>query len=207
MNNIILANGEFPVNPRLLQYLRDAGTLICCDGAVNKLLAAGFAAPAWIVGDLDSVSPEIRKKYAARLIHYEEQETNDLNKAARFCLERNIVPDAILGASGGREDHLLGNLSRFAAISVNFPQLKLYTDTGCFYAVRGHGAFTMPVGTQFSLFSFEPRQILNVCGAKYPIENMTLPFWHCATLNEAAAPEIIVDASGNFPVLLYVQCF
>ena len=98
---IILADGEFPRSEKLLSKLQNARQIICCDGAADKLLTLDLE-PSWIVGDLDSVSAETKKRFADRMVHFCEQETNDLAKAFRFCRKNSLCPDAVLGASGAR---------------------------------------------------------------------------------------------------------
>ncbi len=50
-----------------------------------------------IVGDGDSLLPDIKERYAS-LIHSEaEQETNDLSKAFRFCLSQERKRITIMG--------------------------------------------------------------------------------------------------------------
>ena len=101
---VILADGEFPRRPILLEMLKNAEVVICCDGAADKLLKFGRI-PDWIVGDLDSVSPETKIRFADRAVKFFEQETNDLAKSFRFCQENSLQVTAILGAAGAREDH------------------------------------------------------------------------------------------------------
>lgn len=201
---IILADGEFPRRRELLSILEHAQTVICCDGAADKLVAFGRE-PDWIVGDLDSVSLETKARFAEKAIRFCEQETNDLAKAFRFCSERGIVPTAVLGASGAREDHLLGNLSRFAENAVNFSGCRLYTEQGYFCVFAGQGEFLCPVGTQVSIFSFDTSQKITSRGLKYPLEELTLPWWHCGTLNEAVADKILLRGSTKTPILLFFK--
>ena len=197
---VILADGEFPRRPELLEHLRGAATVVCCDGAADKLLAWGRE-PDWIVGDLDSVSPETKRRFSERIVHVAEQETNDLAKAFRFCQGRGLIPTAVLGASGGREDHLLGNLSRFAEFAC--PQCRLYTGRGYFVAFSGEATFPGNVGDPVSIFSFDPAQKLTSRGLKYPLEALALPFWHSGTLNALSASEFTITASTGRPVLLF----
>jgi len=79
MNNkaIILANGAFPKSEKALSILKNAPFIICCDGAVNKLVNARFT-PDVIIGDLDSVSNEIKSLFAEKLISRPDQNFNDL---------------------------------------------------------------------------------------------------------------------------------
>ena len=74
---VIVANGVFPSCSRALEFLRHAGHIICCDGAVGKLTAAGFT-PSVVVGDLDSLSPDERQRWSDRLHPDYSTEYNDL---------------------------------------------------------------------------------------------------------------------------------
>ncbi len=107
---VILANGSFPRRKCLLETLRAAARIVCCDGAASALLRAGLE-PDLVVGDLDSLDPVLKKRFGKRLVHESEQETNDLSKAFRACMARGWTSIVILGAGGRREDHLLGNAS------------------------------------------------------------------------------------------------
>lgn len=199
---IILADGDFPRSGKLLDKLKNAQQIICCDGAADKLLSAGLE-PTWIVGDLDSVSPETKNLFAGRMVQFREQETNDLAKAFRFCKENDLCPDAVLGASGAREDHLLGNLSRFAEAAVDFPGCKLCTDYGYFCVFSGTCSFDASPGQQISLFSFDPGQKISSEGLKYPLNDLQLPWWHCGTLNEITSGKIHLKCSTDTPVLIF----
>ncbi len=72
---IILADGDFPSSPLAGKWLRECRYVVCCDGAANAYLHFGKR-PAAVVGDGDSLLPEIKERYA-HLIHREaEQDTN-----------------------------------------------------------------------------------------------------------------------------------
>ena len=199
---IILADGDFPRSEKLLSKLQNARQIICCDGAADKLLTLDLE-PSWIVGDLDSVSAETKKRFADRMVHFCEQETNDLAKAFRFCRKNSLCPDAVLGASGAREDHQLGNLSRFAEAAVTFPDCKLYTDYGYFCVFSKSRTFSGTPGGQVSIFSFDPTQQITSSGLKYPLQNLQLSWWHSGTLNEIAAEKFHLECSTATPVLVF----
>lgn len=44
------------------KYLQDAGCIICCDGGMHHAKALGIT-PDYIVGDFDSVRPEVLEEY------------------------------------------------------------------------------------------------------------------------------------------------
>ena len=201
---VILADGEFPRHRLLLDILKNAACVICCDGAADKLLRFGRE-PDWIVGDLDSVSPETKVRFADRAIKFFEQETNDLAKSFRFCLERKLPVNAIIGAAGAREDHFLGNLGQFAEVAAKFPGCRLYTDTGYFVSFSRYGTFEAPVGNQLSIFSFDPAAKLNSSGLKYPLKELALKWWYSGTLNEVVESPFSLSSDRDIPILLFFK--
>lgn len=203
VDTVILADGAFPETAPVLDILKAAKLIICCDGAADTLIAHDMT-PDFIVGDLDSVSAETRKRFPEKLVQISEQETNDLAKCFRFAREKGFRITHLLGASGKREDHLLGNLAQFAEFSNDFPGMMLVTDYGYFAAVNREAEFTgVKVGTQISFFSFDPASCVSATGVQYPLENRPLHWWYEATLNTVTSPVVTVKSSGDMPLLVY----
>ena len=202
-DTIILADGAFPENSAVLDILSRANTIICCDGAADTLLAHGMT-PDFVVGDLDSVSNDVLIQYPEKLVKISEQETNDLAKCFRFAREKGLNITHLLGASGKREDHLLGNLAQFAEFSRDFPEMLLVTDYGYFAAVSGSAEFSgLHIGTQISFFSFEPESRVTATGVKYPLCDRELHWWYEATLNTVSEEVVTVNCTGSMPLLVY----
>lgn len=199
---VILANGSFPRRKCLLEMLRAAARIVCCDGAASALLRAGLE-PGLVVGDLDSLDPALRKRFGRRLVHESEQETNDLSKAFRACMARGWRSIVILGAGGRREDHLLGNASLLPMFAAAGADIRMETDYGTFLPVLKSASFRRPVGTKVSIFSFHPEMPVTATGLVYPLDKLRLPFWWCGTLNETNAPEFSLAFDGRAPLLLY----
>ena len=199
---VILANGAFPQKENALSYLRKADRLVCCDGATNKAIAHGLT-PDFIVGDLDSLSPELKERFSDRIVHIAEQESNDLSKSFAFCLSKGWKNIVILGASGEREDHLIGNVSLLADFALNADSVQMVTDCGRFCVATKPGVFCSHKGQQISIFSLDPRQKITSRGLKYPLKNLRLPRWHMATLNEALEDNFSLDFTQEAPLILY----
>lgn len=183
MNYVILADGTFPVHPVALRVLDRADFVICCDGAVGKLVDH-VREPDLIIGDLDSITDELRDANAAKVVHDPDQETNDLTKAVHWCVAHNITEVRILGATGIREDHTLGNISLLGEYCRDMRVLML-TDTGTFEAYTG--SFTAKVfpGQQISIFSLSPDTAITSERLRWPLKEMKLSSWWRGTLNEA----------------------
>jgi thiamine pyrophosphokinase len=123
---VILADGSFPTHPEPLRLLREASFIACCDGAAAALTDFGIE-PGVVIGDLDSLSRELEERYRDRLVPDPDQETNDLTKAVKWCVRHGATELVILGATGKREDHTLGNISLLAS----YGKLKTsYASTG-----------------------------------------------------------------------------
>jgi thiamine pyrophosphokinase len=180
---IILADGNFPVHGIPLGYLKGDNDIICCDGSAESLVIAGID-PVAIVGDMDSISQELKNRFAGRIFIDENQDTNDLTKAVEWCREMNYNDIVILGATGKREDHTIGNISLLAeyAESIN---VKMVTDTGILMPFLESCTVQSFPGQQISIFSIDPVTEITSAGLKFPLNHYKVSNWWVATLNEA----------------------
>lgn len=196
---VILASGLFPTTERALHYLREADFLACCDGAANACVAAGFE-PDVIVGDGDSIAPNVMERYADRVVRIAEQETNDLSKTFHHCLQLGRR-DAfvILGATGKREDHALANLALLMDYAEEHADVMMVSDFGTFYPCCDTKRLSVNPGQEVSIWNFGA-SYFSAEGLMYPLYDFT-KLWQ-GTLNVATRPDIAVHAKGNF--LLYV---
>lgn len=202
---IILADGDFPSDPIPLSILEKAERIVCCDGAALALVRHKLT-PDAIVGDLDSLPEDFRKRYSECLVHVEEQEDNDLTKAFHFCMENGWKNIVILGATGKREDHTLGNLSLLADYSLQAEKISLVTDHGIFVAVNTPGRFESCKGEQISIFALDEGIKVTSENLKYPMKEYPLRRWWQATLNEALEDHFSLDfEKGKF--LLIFRAF
>ena len=202
---VILANGSFPRRKCLLETLHAAARIVCCDGAASALLRAGLE-PDLVVGDLDSLDPALKKRFWKRLVHESEQETNDLAKAFRFVCERSPRPPdalriAILGATGLREDHALGNIFWLLDFAAEFPAISICTDAGTFEVVSSVREFACRPGEAVSVFAPDRETRVSSAGLVWPLDDVRFATLHCATLNRTSGTSFTLDPSR--PILLY----
>ena len=180
---VILCDGDFPTHDIPLEILNKADKIVCCDGAASELLSHGRE-PFAIVGDMDSLPYEIKEKYSDRVFVDTCRETNDLTKAVNWCVERKYNNLTILGATGKREDHTLGNISLLADYSTSI-KVKMFTDTGVFLPINESAVFKVSVGQQISIFSITPETSITTSGLKYNVVERQFKSWYQGTLNEA----------------------
>ena len=124
---VIIAAGDFPTKPYPLYLLQAADIIVCCDSAFAKYLRrmkrifGGERLPDVVIGDMDSLSKALRLAYADLVVQETEQEHNDQTKAVRYILGHypDVAEIHILGATGLRADHTIGNLS----LLMEYPRL------------------------------------------------------------------------------------
>lgn len=191
---VILCNGLFPTHEIPLTILKKAKTIICCDGATQKLLDFGKE-PTVIVGDLDSASDDILERFSDRIFHNPDQETNDLTKAAQWAVSHGIESITILGATGLREDHTLGNISLLAEYESLFDSVQMVTDSGVFISISQTMECKSFCGQQVSLFSLNPTTMVASKNLKYPLPK-TFQSWWCGTLNESLSNSFTIETNG-----------
>ena len=196
---VILADGLFPKREGVLDYLHQANIIIACDGATSKLLDFGLE-PTHIVGDLDSLGDNLKTKYASIITSSTEQETNDLTKAVAKAQDLGIKEAVILGATGEREDHTLGNIGLLAEHASKM-NLQLVTDYGRFYALTESATLQAYPGQQISILNPIGQAKITTHQLKYPIRDRVLNNWWEGTLNEALDDQFSLVFEGGVLVV------
>ena len=179
---VIVANGEFPTHSIPLQILNVATSILACDGAANTLVEKGYI-PDIIIGDLDSLSDENKTKYNNRIILEENQSDNDLRKAINYSIKNNINTISVLGASGKREDHMIGNI--FSLLDYKDINIKIYTNTGIFSCIHKDQNIESFKGQQVSVFTEDTSIKVTSNNLKYNFNNNTISSIYIGTLNES----------------------
>ena len=198
---VILANGLFPSSRQALELLEAAELLICCDGAADKLVSFGMS-PHVIIGDMDSVSDDVKELYASIMIPSDDQESNDLSKAVHYCIEKGYPSVSILGATGLREDHTLGNISLMMEYYPRI-EVQIISDFGIFFLVQSGEQVQSFVGEKISFFSIDNRVCVSSTGLLYPLNDLRLSNWYRATLNEATADGFMLQFESDLPLIVY----
>ena len=124
MRIIIFANGNLPNLEKARTLLRSDGFILCADGGTRHALALGLA-PNVVIGDLDSISQDERRKIDAAGVEVikfpADKNETDLELAIDHALTLNPSQILILAALGGRMDQTLANIALVAD-----PQLSTF---------------------------------------------------------------------------------
>ena len=200
-NIIIFANGELPTSHKANEELLSNKFILCCDGAVFKAESLSIE-PDLIIGDLDSIDNNIKKKYKDKIIKIEDQDSNDLYKALIWAEKNNVESVSIIGADGGSDDHYLGNLFIILENDFNF-KIKLITNNGQFNLTNSE-EFSSVENQRVSLFCLDKEAKITSCGLKYKLKNYQFNNLYGATLNIAKTKKFKIECdSPKTKILVY----
>jgi len=112
MRAIIVAGGSVEENETGVNVKAD-DLVIAADGGTLVATQLGLE-PQVVVGDMDSLPPEIRTELAERgcqfVFHSPRKDETDTELAIRYALEAGAQEIILLGAIGDRLDHSLANI-------------------------------------------------------------------------------------------------
>ena len=209
---VILCNGAFPTEPYPLFLLDSAQGVVCCDGALEKLLRHNpEARPLAVVCDMDSLPAALREKYSGLVAAEAEQDDNDQTKALRWVLREHPEVEEIvfLGATGLREDHTIGNLGLLMDYSRQFSlgerRLSMVSDFGTAFPITDSCDLHLGEGRRISLFSADSSLKITSEGLQWPTDNVVFDAWWKATLNRTSAPIVSLHFNHPAPALVIID--
>ena len=212
-NVVILCDGEFPRKAYPLYLLDSADAVVCCDGAAVKYMRryGGERLPEAVIGDMDSLPKMLREKLGPIVVQVEEQDDNDMTKAMRYVLERHpeVTDIHILGATGLREDHTVGNLGLLMEYTRMFDltgiRVEIVSDYSTAFAVTDSCELHVGKGRRVSLFSPDNSLTIQSEGLQWPTDRVVFDNWWPATLNRATADVVKLTFSHTSRALIVLD--
>ena len=204
---VIICDGTFPKQEYPKYLIRNADFIICCDGALTKFLKNSKKIfgeerlPDLVIGDMDTLSSAMQKKYSDIIVRESEQEHNDQTKAVRWALSNidNIGTIHILGATGGRADHTIGNLSLLMEYTRMFDlegiNIEAVSDEGTIFPINDTIEFDCGQGREISIFSPDSTLRIKSEGLMYKTDDVVFDNWWKATLNKASEDKVRLELS------------
>ena len=166
---VIVSGAPIGDYERIRGYLREDDFFLFCDGGLRH--SAGLRAePDLVVGDFDShEKPEGRAEIIALP---REKDDTDTVFAAREAVRRGFDDFLLVGATGGRMDHTIGNLSLLHWLAEQGKTAVLADDWSDMRVVRREKVQIPDDVKYFSLLNIcGVARGIDITGAKYPLEN------------------------------------
>jgi thiamine pyrophosphokinase len=177
---ILVANGEASASPRIRTAIAAADRVVSVDGG-SRMLAALNITPHLAVGDMDSTPPELLTRYRQAGVplhlHPVRKDATDLELALDLALDADAAAITILGATGGRLDHTLGNLLLLErCLNRNIPS-RIVDDNQTVYLTADNLEINGRPGDLLSIIPVSGDVGgVTLTGLEYPLQDAALPF-------------------------------
>jgi thiamine pyrophosphokinase len=169
---LIIGNTNQKYLPKWHELIQSADTIIACDGAIADCYESQISVD-FLIGDLDSITKQDlarAEQDKLQIIKVDEQQSNDLSKALRFCQNLSVNKIDIIGVDGGKSDHQMANY--FALLEHDLP-VTLHLNDAIVIAVSKSNPlhYKSNPGVSFSLFSIGETAKVTIKGAKWELNN------------------------------------
>ena len=211
MRAVVFVNGEITDDAQARRWLQPDDFLICADGGTRHCLRLA-GRPNVVVGDLDSLAPELVAELAASGVEIERHPARkaktDLELALEFAIRRGAQQIVLLGALGGRLDQTVANLLLLARAGWSVP-IFVAEANQLAQVLEGEAQLTLtaPAGSTVSVVALSDTVTgITYRGLEYPLDNFTLPLGSTRGMSNVVvtAPATIRISGGR---LLVVQTF
>ena len=196
--------GEWADDDVVMTLVERADMVFACDGALATCLNRGFR-PQTVIGDMDSVAPEVLESYRAQGGYVERQtcqETNDLEKALAYIEKGGIEACTIVGATGGDPQHEWANLMACAKSNLDITcegpdQIYRFIKSGELHSID------IGVGTEFSLFAMPEAHEIHLSGAQFELKGSSMTFGSQGVHNVATSAGVNLSFMHGRLMVLY----
>lgn len=153
-------------------YIEDGDFIIACDGGLRHMDALGKS-PSLIVGDFDS-HPRPKTEIETIALPCEKDDT-DTVFAVREAVRRGYRDFLLLGVTGGRLDHTLGNVSILLYLDSHGCTGMIVDDTSEMEIVSRDPVTIPDTYAYFSLLNISGKaRGVTIMGAKYPLADAVI---------------------------------
>ena len=184
--------------------------VIGVDSGLN-FLYRNQVVPTHIVGDFDSVSPEVIAHYKSKAdVPIREfnpvKDATDTEIAVRLAAELGVKDLWLLGATGTRQDHVMANI-QILKIAYDYG-IRAYILDECnrisLWENKIHLRRENCFGKYFSLFPFGGAvEDVSIEGAKYPLKHYRMsPFESRCVSNEYKDDEVVITFLQGMIILM-----
>lgn len=179
---LLVLAGPAPSAALLAQEAAQALFVLAADGAGAICQDLGLC-PDAILGDMDSLPPDLPQLAAVPRLHLPDQNRSDGEKALLHLQALQFTEVVILGGLGGREDHFLYHCHLLAMPELSGMQLTLKGDQESLILVSGSCQLTGWPGRRISLLPlYGPTQV-TATGLQWPLTGQTLAMGQACSLS------------------------
>ncbi len=178
MNAVVICNGSIQNFEYIKGFIEKESFIICCDGGLKYCGLLGIK-PDIIAGDFDSAEDCLLSSYKKAGVEIlkvpAKKDFTDGELGVNIAIERGFKSIVLLGATGKRLDHTLGNIHLLAFAAEKGAFAKIVDEHNVVMLCSSRLCLELPKGTTVSLIPFTG-DACGVCirGAYYPLNKALL---------------------------------
>ena len=177
MKAVVFANADIGDYSFCGKYTKDA-VIICCDGGMRHAMKLGLV-PDYIVGDFDSVSPEVLEYYKKQDIELKQvpcrKDETDMELGIRHAAEIGAEDITLIGGIGSRLDHTLANIFQLIRIDKLGIKGRIVNENNLITLCTGRADIEGQKGDLVSFVPITPEvKGVTTSGLEYPLDKATL---------------------------------
>jgi thiamine pyrophosphokinase len=208
MKVIIISGGKPPSKELIIQEVTEDTFLIAADSGANCLYDYNIM-PDLLLGDFDSIDKKVldyfKKSNCTLDIYPTEKDYTDTEIAVKKAL--SMKPDEIilLGCTGSRVDHLLGNIGMLKICLEDGVNAYIKDENNNIRLIDTSTSLKGTEGEIFSLQAYGDEIIgLTIEGAKYSLNNYNLKIGESVTISNEFVGNIVKlkFISGTMMIIL-----
>ncbi|WP_242848830.1 thiamine diphosphokinase [Syntrophomonas palmitatica] len=175
---MVLANGEYGVMDAYKDLVKNVDLVICADGGANYAYYLGIN-PDYIIGDLDSITAEIREYYQLQGVKFKKyprsKDFTDTQLALSLAEELGADDIVLVGTLGKRLDFTMSNIYAGLDMAHSGKKIKHYSPDCTIYLLTGSLRLEGCKGDLVSVLALSD-QVQGVCenGFVYPLQNAVI---------------------------------
>ena len=208
MKAVIICGGLRPSLSLIKSEIEESDLLICADSGANCLYEYNIL-PDYLVGDFDSIDEVVLKYFSNKECKIErfprDKDFTDSQLAVKRAKEMGVEEIVLLGCSGSRLDHTLGNIGLLKECAEMNIKASLKDENNCLTITDKPIELVSRIGQIFSLQAYcDCVENLTIKGAKYKLNNYNLKLGDSRTIsNEFLSNRVNIEfTSGLLLVIL-----
>ena len=153
---------------------------------------------------MDSTNRELYSKLSNKIIEIKNQNSNDLSKALDWINENEVKSVTIIGATGLRDDHSLGNIFLILENKYKY-RINIINEFGRFDLMdEDKKLFRSFKNQPVSIFCLDKEVKLNSKGLKYSLNDFSFSKLYGASLNASTGDSFEISSNKqNVNILVY----
>lgn len=205
---LIIANG-LACNEELLgQLLEWSPLVLVLDAAIERVLKLGIKVDV-LLGDFDhgfDAEYYRNSQYPIEIVHTQNQDKTDLEKAFDYLIERNIPAANVIWATGKRADHTISNITNIVRYREQL-KIVLFDDHSKIFLLPKRFEKWYPKATPLSLIPIGEVSGIHSKNLYYSLANDTLTIGYRTGNSNHVTQDGIVTITHESGDLLLMECW